>query len=142
MNWRGKSRTAFVTLVHEFASNRELEAGRITWMSNPGSMFRPYSKLIQVQVLDRIFDVPENNPLLRALQFVAAERIAYGRFCWNEECQYCRVNYDLGEGTPERTALGCKLIVQEGMRIKDVSLELKYCLRELGLKIPESDARR
>jgi hypothetical protein len=106
-------------------------------MSNPGSMFRPYSKLIHIQVLDRIFEVPENNPLLRALQFVAAERIAYGRFCWNEECQYCRVSYDLGEGSPERTALGCKLVVQEGMRVKDVSLELKYCLRELGLKIPD-----
>jgi hypothetical protein len=106
-------------------------------MSNPGSMFRPYSKLIQIQVLDRLFDVPENNPLLRALQFVAAERIAYGRFCWNEECQYCRVNYDLGEGTPERTALGCKLVVQPRMRVKDISLELKYCLREMGLKIPE-----
>jgi hypothetical protein len=99
-------------------------------------MFRPYSRLIQIQVLDRLFEVPENNPLLRALQFVAAERIACGRFCWNEECQYCRVQYDLGEGTAEHTALGCKLMVLPGMRVKDISLELKYCLREMGLKIP------
>jgi hypothetical protein len=27
--------------------------------------------------------------------------------------------------------------VQPGMRVKDISLELKYCLREMGLKIPE-----
>jgi hypothetical protein len=105
-------------------------------MSNPGSLYRPYSKLIQIQVLDRVFDVPENNPVLRALQYVAAERIAYGRFCWNEECQYCRVSYDLGEGTPVRTALGCKLIAQEGMRISEVSLELRYCLRDMGLQMP------
>ena len=107
-------------------------------MSNPGVMFRPYSKLVKIQVLDREFEVPENNSLLRAMQYLAPEDVAMGRFCWNEECQYCRVNYDLGDGTPVRTALGCKLMVQEGMRISDVSLELKYCLRELGLKIPEN----
>ena len=107
-------------------------------MSNPGVMFRPYEKLIKIQVLDRIFEVPENNPLLRSLQYVAAERIAYGRFCWNEECQYCRVNYDLGEGTPTRTALGCKLMVQQGMRVSDISLELRYCLRDMGMKIPDT----
>lgn len=104
-------------------------------------MFRPYSKLVKIQLLDRELEVPENNTLLRALQYVAAERIAYGRFCWNEECQYCRVGYDMGEGTAAHTALGCKLVVQEGMRIRELSLELRYCLRELGLNRDESALR-
>lgn len=99
-------------------------------------MFRPYTKLVKIELLGRELEVPDNNPLLRALQFVAAERIAYGRFCWNEECQYCRVSYDLGEGTPVRTALGCKLMVQQGMRVKEISLELRYCLRDFGLMGP------
>lgn len=103
-------------------------------MSHPGSLFRPFSKLVKIELFDREFEVPENNPLLRALQYIAAERIAHGRFCWNEECQYCRVSYDLGEGTPTRTALGCKLIVLDGMRVKELSLELRYCLRELSLQ--------
>ena len=106
-------------------------------MSSPGPLFRRYDKLVTIQLLDRTFQVPANNMLLRALQYVAAERIAHGRFCWNEECQYCRIRFDLGEGTPERTALACKLMVQDGMRIRELSLELRHCLRELQLKSPE-----
>ncbi len=71
--------------------------------------------------------------LLRSLQYLAPEAIAYGRFCWNEECQYCRITYDLGEGTAKHTALACKLMVKEGMRVHEISTELKYCLRDLKL---------
>lgn len=59
-----------------------------------------------------------------------------GRFCWNQDCQYCRVVYDLGEGTAERNALSCKVGVREGMRIRELSLELRYCLRSLKLSDP------
>jgi hypothetical protein len=62
--------------------------------------------------------------------------IAYGRFCWNEECQECRIRYDTGEGTRVNTALACKLVVQDGMRIVELSRELRFCLRELGIKFP------
>ena len=58
---------------------------------------------------------------------------AGGRFCWNEDCQYCRVTFDLGEGTQSRAALSCKLIVQEGMKVKEVTTEISYCLRTLKL---------
>jgi hypothetical protein len=43
------------------------------------------------------------------------------------------VNYDTGEGTPERKAISCKLMVQEGMRVLDAAAEIKYCLRGLNL---------
>ncbi len=98
-------------------------------MNEPGPQFRPYTKLVRIEVLGREFEVPENNMLLRCLQYVAPESISYGRFCWNEECQYCRVVYDLGEGTPRRVAISCKLMVQEGMRIVEVAQEIGYCLR-------------
>jgi len=100
-------------------------------MTAPTTLFRPYSRLVKITVMGRDYDVPENNTLLRCLQFLAPEGISYGRFCWNEDCQYCRVSFDLGEGTPTRAALSCKLPVQEGMRVKEISSEIRYCLREL-----------
>jgi len=97
-------------------------------------MFRPYKKLIKITVLGREFEVPENNMLLRALQYLAPEGISYGRFCWNEDCQYCRVMYDMGPGTPPRAAIACKLMVKEGMRVTEIAQEIRYCLRSLKLK--------
>ena len=102
-------------------------------MSSPGGLFRPYQQLVKIQLLDREVEVPENNMVLRALQFLAIEGVAYGRFCWNEECQYCRIVYDTGEGTGKHTALACKMMVKEGIRIHEISTELKYCLRDLKL---------
>ncbi len=86
---------------------------------------------MKITLKDRVVEVPENNMVLRALQYIAQENIAYGRFCWNEECQYCRVTYDLGEGTAQHAALACKLMVQPGLRVVDCAPEVKYCLRTL-----------
>ncbi len=102
-------------------------------MTAPATLFRPYSRLVRITILDRPVEVPENNTLLRCFQYLAPEAVAYGRFCWNEDCQYCRVTYDLGEGTTARAALACKLPVQDGMRVKSISTEIRYCLRELNL---------
>lgn len=71
--------------------------------------------------------------LLRAFQYLSPEEVAHGRFCWNEDCQYCRVRFDLGPETPNRLALSCKLMVQEGMRITEMAQEIRYCLRKLEL---------
>jgi hypothetical protein len=102
-------------------------------MAETSTLFSPYSRLIKITLLDRVVEVPEHNVLLRCLQYLAPEQISYGRFCWNEDCQYCRVSYDRGDGTKERAAISCKLMVEEGMRAKDVSREIRYCLRELNL---------
>jgi hypothetical protein len=101
-------------------------------MSAPGTLLRPYSRLIKIQLLERDVEVPENNPLLRCFQYLAPEAISYGRFCWNEDCQYCRVSFDLGEGTRTRAALSCKINAQENMRVTDAAAEIRYCLRHLN----------
>ena len=103
-------------------------------MSNPGHLFRPYGKLVKITVAGKECHVPEGNMLLRAFQYLSPENVSYGRFCWNEECQYCRVSFDLGPETPTRVALSCKLMVQEGMRVTEMAQEITYCLRKLGLK--------
>jgi NADH dehydrogenase/NADH:ubiquinone oxidoreductase subunit G len=89
--------------------------------------------LVKIRILDKEFEVPDNNPLLRCFQYLAPEDVAGGRFCWNEDCQYCRVTFALAEGSPSRVALSCKLMVQEGMRVKEVTTEIRYCLRNLEL---------
>src|SRR5882724_2863747 len=120
-------------------SGRGLSCGRfsikIEIMHNPGPMFRPYDKLVKITIGEKQFEVPDGNMLLRALQYLSPEDVSYGKFCWNEECQYCRVNYDLGPDTPNRTAISCKLMVQDGMRVTEVAQEIKYCLRKLGLDL-------
>jgi hypothetical protein len=102
-------------------------------MTAPSPLFHPYDRLVRITILDRQFEVPDNNPLLRCFQYLAPDAISYGRFCWNEDCQYCRVKYDLGEGTKVRAAISCKLMVQEGMRIREIAMEIKYGLRDLNL---------
>ena len=100
-------------------------------MSSPGPLFRPYEKLVKIQIAGKQFEVPEGNMLLRAMQYLAPEDVACGRFCWNEDCQYCRVTFDLGEGTQAHTAISCKLIVKEGLRVTDMAQEIRWCLRSV-----------
>jgi predicted molibdopterin-dependent oxidoreductase YjgC len=102
-------------------------------MSNPGHLYRPFSELIKIKILGKEFDVPAENMLLRAMQYLSPEDVAMGRFCWNEECQYCRVSFRTAEGNAGRQALSCKLMVKPGMEIIEVAQEIRYCLRALGL---------
>ena len=106
-------------------------------MTAPTTLFRPFKRLVKITILGREFEVPENNPLLRCFQYLAPEAISYGRFCWNEECQHCRVSFDLGGGTASRSAISCKLMVQNGMRINDLTSEIRYGRRTLDL--PKAD---
>src|SRR5262249_56270512 len=102
-------------------------------MSEP---FRPYEKLVEITLLGKKFQVPERNSLLRCFQFISPETIPYGRFCWNQDCQYCRVTCQLPDDDEPREMLSCKFIVMPGMEITEMSQELKWCLRS---KLP-SDA--
>ncbi len=78
--------------------------------SNPlmADVFRPYEKLVEITILGKTFLVPERNSLLRAFQFISPETVPYGRFCWNQECQYCKVNCQLADDDQARPILSCK----------------------------------
>ena len=103
-------------------------------MSSPGPLYRPFDELITIRILGKEFQVPKGNMLLRAMQYLSPENVAMGRFCWNEECQYCRVSYKASSDSASRQALSCKLMVEPGMEVVEVATEIKYCLRDLGLK--------
>jgi hypothetical protein len=104
-------------------------------------VFRPYEKLVEITILGKNFLVPERNSLLRAFQFISPETIPYGRFCWNQECQYCKVDCQLFDENRARPVLSCKFIVSEGMNISHLAPELVGCLRtKLGAAAPVSSA--
>jgi len=91
-------------------------------------LYEPYEKLFTLVVLGRSFEVPENNILLRQLQFVCPE-IGYGKYCWNAECRYCEIQYRIGDG-PELPGLACRLKGLPGMRLTRVAAEIRHNMSE------------
>jgi hypothetical protein len=94
-------------------------------------LFRPYSKLIEITVRGKKVQIPENQILLRAFQYLCPDTIPYGRYCWNEECQYCRVSVRRPGSEKITQALSCKLMVEEGLEVEELADELKWNLRRL-----------
>jgi hypothetical protein len=91
--------------------------------------YEPYEKLIPIVVLGRELEVPENNLLLRQLQFVS-EDIVIGRYCWNGECRYCEVVYRRNGDATDTPALACRIKGLAGMRITKLAPEMKYNMSE------------
>jgi 2Fe-2S iron-sulfur cluster binding domain len=96
-----------------------------------GDVFRHFERLVEIKVLGKPFQVPEKNTVLRCFQYLSPETIPYGRFCWNQECQYCRVTTRLPDDDEDREMLSCKFLVSNGLEVVDMSDELKMCLRRL-----------
>lgn len=103
---------------------------------NP-ELLEPFSTLIRVVILGRVFEVPENNLLLRQMQYVA-EEIGWGKYCWNAECRYCEISY-CKDGGPEQAALACRLKGQPGMVVTKVAAEIRYNMSEALASAPKSD---
>jgi hypothetical protein len=87
--------------------------------------YEPYEKMIRIVVLGRELEVPENNLLLRQLQFVS-EDIGMGRYCWNGECRYCEIQYRRNGDPSDSPALACRIKGIEGMSVTKVAPEIKY----------------
>ena len=99
-------------------------------MSND-DLFEPYDRLIQIEVLGRPVEVPENNRLLRCFQFLSMQSISYGDFCWNGDCTNCQFWYqEPDEVAPtDKTALACRFRVRQGL----VVTRLNSCVRLDGI---------
>ncbi|HKP68579.1 MAG TPA: 2Fe-2S iron-sulfur cluster-binding protein [Pyrinomonadaceae bacterium] len=86
-------------------------------------IFEPYDRLITINLLGNEREVPENNSILRALQFLDLESISYGDFCWNGECLNCQAW--IKNGDKEKAVIACRTNVEEGMEIVRVSEDLE-----------------
>lgn len=92
-------------------------------------VFRPFEKLVEITVMGKPFLVPERNSVLRAFQYISPGTIPYGKFCWSQDCQYCRVDCKLPDDEHTRPVQACKFMVSEGISITNLSPELVGCLK-------------
>lgn len=85
-------------------------------------IFEPFEKLVEIEILGKKYEVPENNSLLRCFQYLSMETISYGDFCWNGECASCQVW--LKDTAKDKPVLSCRTKVREGMKIVRMSSEI------------------
>lgn len=90
-------------------------------------LYEPYEKLIPIEVLGKRLEVPENNNVLRQLQFVAPD-VGTGGYCWNAECRYCEIKYEIDGRT--MTGLACRVKATPNFKITKLAPELKYNVSE------------
>jgi hypothetical protein len=96
-----------------------------------GEVFRHFERLVEIKIMGKTFQVPEKNTLLRCFQYLSPETIPYGRFCWNQECQYCRVIAKLPDEAEAHEMLSCKFLVSSGLEVVEMSDELQLCMRAI-----------
>ena len=86
-------------------------------------IFEPYDRLIKIKLCGNEREVPENNSILRALQFLDIDAISYGDFCWNGDCLNCQVW--IRSAGKEKAVIACRTNVEEGMEIVRVSKDME-----------------
>lgn len=86
-------------------------------------IFEPYERLIEITICGEQKSVPENNSILRCLQFLDVHRISNADLCWNGECLDCQVWIKNGE--KEKAVMSCRTKATEGMDITRISPALQ-----------------
>jgi predicted molibdopterin-dependent oxidoreductase YjgC len=86
-------------------------------------IFEPFERLVEIEILGRSREVPENNSLLRCLQFLWMETVSHSDLCWNGDCANCQIW--LENTAAEKPVLACRTKVQTGMKIVRISDEIK-----------------
>ena len=82
-------------------------------------ILEPYDRLIEISLLGEKKLVPENNSILRCLQYLDIEKISDAELCWNGDCLDCQVW--IRNGDKEKALISCRSNVAEGMEIVRVS---------------------
>ena len=78
-------------------------------------MFEPFDRLVTISICGVNRKVPENNSILRGLQFLDMEAVSDGDYCWNGECLNCQVW--IRNGDKEKAVIACRANVEDGMEI-------------------------
>ena len=94
------------------------------------SLYEPFTRLVEITIEGKTFEVPENNIILRCVQYIVDEDVVPGRFCWNNECGNCEFGFRIAGETSVGRARGCQTLVREGMALLDFTPDLRYWLRD------------
>lgn len=73
--------------------------------------------------------MPENNTVLRGIQFLSTDGVSSGNYCWNGDCANCRIWFEGNDGRV-CSGLACRLPVRPGMVITALSLDLENSLNQ------------
>ena len=92
-------------------------------------LFENFSELVEIRICDTAALVPDKNKLLRCFQYIKADTVSVGDYCWNGDCVNCQVWYK-GDDGEIKSALACRMYVREGMVITDLSQNLKCDLND------------
>lgn len=94
-------------------------------------LFGPYTALYALQVLDRTFWVPEDNTVLRALQFVELEeravKLPYKDYCWDDTDGCCLMRYRETPDAPEKNGRACVVRATPGLCVTKLPKGGKAC---------------
>ena len=91
-------------------------------------IFEPYDRLIEITICGEEKLVPENNSILRCLQYLDMERISNADLCWNGDCGDCQVWLEK-EGR-EKPVISCRTRAQDGMNITRIAPALQTALEK------------
>ncbi|MEL7369325.1 MAG: hypothetical protein AAFN74_10465 [Myxococcota bacterium] len=84
-------------------------------------LFGPFQWLYPIRIEDREFYVPEDNTVLRALQYISlksgAVRMRWHTFCWNNRDGCCAFKFRSGPGSPVREGRACATAIRPGLSI-------------------------
>ena len=89
-------------------------------------IFEPYERLMEISICGEKREVPENNTILRCLQYLEMEAISYGDFCWNGECLNCQVW--INNNDKEKALIACRAVATENMEIVRLSDDIAAVL--------------
>lgn len=78
-------------------------------------IFNPFERLLNVTILGRSVQMPENNSILRGLQYLGSDSISSEELCWNGDCLNCMVG--VRKKGEIRSVIACRTEVFEGMEI-------------------------
>jgi NADH dehydrogenase/NADH:ubiquinone oxidoreductase subunit G len=87
-------------------------------------IFGNYERLIEIEIEGRKYEVPENNSILRCLQYLDMESISLADLCWNGDCLNCQVWVD--NNGKEKAVISCRTNAKEGMRILRMSEDIPF----------------
>jgi hypothetical protein len=82
-------------------------------------ILEPYEQLIEISVCGESRQVPENNSILRCLQYLHTEAVSDSELCWNGDCLECQVW--IKNGDKEKAVIACRTNAEPGMEILRIS---------------------
>ena len=82
-------------------------------------LLAPYDRLIDVTIEGRRCRVPENNTLLRVLQYLDVDLYPC-RLCWNGDCDGCRSVILHPTSGAEVSVKACTTLVKDGMEVRSM----------------------